>query len=186
MRILCFGDSNTYGFDPRPPMGGRYSADNRWVDLLAAKTGWEVINAGENGREIPRHESEFNRFQRLFQECAPIDRLTVMLGGNDLLRGASPETVADRMEAFLTQISMDRSRIILIASPPIQLGSWVPDAKLLDEVAKLTAQLKKLADKLHVRFIDTSDWSIELAFDGVHLTENGHRTFAQRLHQALT
>ena len=54
MRVLCFGDSNTYGYDPRSYFGGRYPAISRWVDLLAAKTGWDVINAGENGREIPR------------------------------------------------------------------------------------------------------------------------------------
>ncbi len=38
--VLCFGDSNTYGYDPRSYFGGRYDADSRWVDILAAKTGW--------------------------------------------------------------------------------------------------------------------------------------------------
>ena len=53
MRILCFGDSNTYGYDPRGFYGDRYEAENRWVDLLGTLTGHEVINAGTNGREIP-------------------------------------------------------------------------------------------------------------------------------------
>ena len=52
MRILCFGDSNTYGFDPRSYSAGRYSPEDRWPDLLAAQTGWEVINAGANGRAV--------------------------------------------------------------------------------------------------------------------------------------
>lgn len=39
---------------PRACFGGRYPAASRWVDLLERKTGWEVINAGENGREIPK------------------------------------------------------------------------------------------------------------------------------------
>ena len=34
MKILCFGDSNTYGYDPRSYFGGQYLAQHRWVDLL--------------------------------------------------------------------------------------------------------------------------------------------------------
>lgn len=48
-RILCFGDSNSYGYDPRSYLGGRYPASVRWTALLEA-AGWMVINEGENGR----------------------------------------------------------------------------------------------------------------------------------------
>ena len=50
MNIICFGDSNTYGYDPRSYLGGRYNPDSRWVDILAEKTGWTVCNMGQNGR----------------------------------------------------------------------------------------------------------------------------------------
>lgn len=53
MKVTCFGDSNTYGYDPRSFLGGRYDPDHRWVDILAAETGWTVYNMGQNGREIP-------------------------------------------------------------------------------------------------------------------------------------
>lgn len=52
MKDICFGDSNTYGYDPRSWLGGRYDADICWVNILAAKTGWTIRNMGENGREI--------------------------------------------------------------------------------------------------------------------------------------
>ena len=29
MKVLCFGDSNTWGYDPRSPLGGRYGPDSR-------------------------------------------------------------------------------------------------------------------------------------------------------------
>ena len=32
MNVICFGDSNTYGYDPRSYLGGRYDPDSRWVD----------------------------------------------------------------------------------------------------------------------------------------------------------
>ena len=53
MKVICFGDSNTYGYDPRGYFGGRYDADSRWVDILSVETGWTVCNMGQNGREIP-------------------------------------------------------------------------------------------------------------------------------------
>ena len=47
MNVLCFGDSNTYGYDPRGYFGGRYDAGSRWVDLLALNDveadGWLVF-----------------------------------------------------------------------------------------------------------------------------------------------
>lgn len=53
MKVICFGDSNTYGYDPRGYLGGRYDADGRWVDILATETGWTICNMGQNGQEIP-------------------------------------------------------------------------------------------------------------------------------------
>ena len=50
MNVICFGDSNTYGYDPRGYFGGRYDTDCRWVDILAAETGWDISNMGQNGR----------------------------------------------------------------------------------------------------------------------------------------
>lgn len=74
MNVICFGGSNTYGYDPRSYFGGRYDADRRWVDLLAAETGWTIRNMGQNGREIPSSASPFP---------ADTDLLIVMLGTND-------------------------------------------------------------------------------------------------------
>ena len=58
MRLLCFGDSNTYGYDPRSYAGDRYPPESRWTDLLAEISGWEVVNMGLNGREIPTGTGE--------------------------------------------------------------------------------------------------------------------------------
>lgn len=48
MNVICFGDSNTYGYDTWGYFGGRYDAGCRWVDILAAETGWTVCNMGQN------------------------------------------------------------------------------------------------------------------------------------------
>ena len=181
MRILCFGDSNTYGYDPRGFLGDRYGAEDRWVDLLAKQTGWEVINLGANGREIPRGPYAI----RLLTEHSPVDLFLVMLGTNDLLQGASAREAADRMEAFLNQLLPHCKQILLICPPPMKRGAWVPTDALVSESIRLAEEYKALAEKLSIPFVDTRHWKIELAFDGVHFTEEGHHTFAENLRKEL-
>ena len=181
MRILCFGDSNTYGYDPRGFFGARYGAEDRWVDLLAKQTGHDCINAGTNGREIPRNAYAL----RLLNEHAPVDVFLVMLGTNDLLQGASAKEAATRMEAFLTPLLAHCKNILLVAPPPMKRGAWVPTDALVTESIHLAEEYKLLAEKLNITFVDTRHWNAELPFDGVHLTEAGHHTFAENLRKEL-
>ena len=182
MRILCFGDSNTYGYDPRSYLADRYPAEDRWVDILAKQTGGEVINAGTNGREIPRNPCVF----RLLCECAHVDLFLVMLGTNDLLQGDSASETAARMEIFLNQLLHHCKNILLGAPPPMKRGAWVPSDELTAESIRLAEEYHPLAQRLNIPFVDTSNWNIELAFDGVHFTEEGHRRFAEHLTEYLT
>ena len=181
VRILCFGDSNTYGYDPRGFFGDRYGAEDRWVDLLAKQTGHECINAGANGREIPRNPYAL----RLLTEHAPVDIFLVMLGTNDLLQGATAKEAATRMEAFLEPLLPYCTQILLVAPPPMKRGAWVPTDELVTESIRLADEYKFLAEKLNITFVDTRNWNIEHAFDGVHFTEAGHHAFAENLGKEL-
>ena len=176
MNVICFGDSNTYGYDPRGYFGGRYDADSRWVDILATETGWIISNIGQNGREIPSAAP-----------AIPVDTdlLIVMLGTNDLLQGRSPEQAAERLERFLSGIPLDRSTILLIAPPPVTLGAWVPSAKLIDDSRTFARLCRAFAERMGIRFADAGKWDIPLAYDGVHFTEQGHKAFAAGLLEEL-
>ena len=176
MNIICFGDSNTYGYDPRSYLGGRYDADSRWADILVEETGWTVCNMGQNGREIPATAPDFP---------ADTDLLIVMLGINDLLQGRSPEQAAERLNRFLSGISLDRSKILLIAPPPVKRGAWVPDQQLIDDSHTFARLCQNLTEQLGIRFADAVKWDIPLAYDGVHFTEQGHKTFAAELLEEL-
>lgn len=185
MRILCFGDSNTYGHDPRAFSGGRYPAESRWADILAQKTGYTVINEGQNGREIPRRAGEFSAFESLLTRHAPIDLLLILLGYNDLLQGNSAEAVTARMEHFISHIPLPKERICLIPPPPMQRGEWVPEEGLPAASVQLAAAYAALADRLGISFINTGDWAIEMTFDGVHFSEAGSKAFGEKLCAAL-
>ena len=172
MKILCFGDSNTYGYDPRSYLGDRYPQQHRWVDLLSQKIGCKVINAGENGREIPCNVVDLHRFAFLLSEWMPLDLLIIMLGTNDLLQGNTTETVCMRMEYFLKFIEL----ILFIFK-----GEWVSEQKLIDSSVAISFEYKSLCERLGVRFVDTTTWDIPMTFDGVHFAEEGHSAFANGL-----
>ena len=176
VNVICFGDSNTYGYDPRGYFGGRYDADSRWVDILAAETGWSVYNMGQNGREIPTAVPAFP---------TDTDLLIVMLGTNDLLQGRSPEKSAERLDRFLSGLSLDQNKILLIAPPPVTLGAWVPSAKIIDDSRTFARLCRVLAERMGIRFADAGKWDIPLAYDGVHFTEQGHKAFAAGLLEEL-
>lgn len=185
MKILCFGDSNTYGYDPRSYFGSRYPARHRWLDLLAEKLGCEAVNAGENGREIPSREGDLRRFEVMLMGQKPLELLLVMLGGNDLLQGNSVELVSKRMEVFLARIPLHHEQIILVAPPRMRPGTWIADERLLDDCMHLGAAYRTLAQELGVRFVDATEWDIEVTYDGVHYSEKGHKAFAENLYLAL-
>ena len=186
MKILCFGDSNTYGYDPRSYFGGQYPTEHRWVDILAQKLHCKAVNAGENGREIPRREGELLRFDLMLANQKPLDLLIIMLGDNDLMQGNSVDAVVKRMEEFLERIDLEKSKILLIGPPPVQRGEWVPNQKLIDNSAELAIKYKHLTSRLNIGFFDAGEWRISMTFDGVHFTEEGHRAFAEGLYQSLT
>ncbi len=176
MKAICFGDSNTYGYDPCSWPGGRYGADSRWVDILAVETGWRVCNMGQNGRTIPETAPAFP---------ADTDLLILMLGTNDLLQGSSPQEAAWKLERFLAGLPLAPSQILLIAPPPLALGGWVSDQRYIGASQAFARCCRALAKKLGVPFADAGGWGVPLAQDGVHFTRQGHEVFAAGLLKAL-
>lgn len=174
MKVICYGDSNTYGYDPRSYFGGRYGIDCRWVDILAHKTGWEIQNKGMNGREIP---------PKTISVPEDTDLLVVMLGTNDLLQGNSVRKIAKRMEAFLS--SLPSEKLLLIAPPPMKLGEWVPNQEWVDRSIQVAKTYRSLAEQLGIPFMDAGEWNVSLAHDGVHFTEEGHKAFAEGMYREL-
>ena len=178
MKILCLGDSNTYGYDPRSYIGSRYPEGVRWTSRLE---GHEVINCGLNGMTVPRNH---NRAIGLIRSNEP-DLVVVMLGTNDLTGGLSAEQIADRMEAFLDSIGSLGRPILLVSPPVLQYGEWVMDDDIIEESGRLGDIYRELAERKGCLFADAGKWGIEMTFDGVHFSPEGHSVFAEHMNNLL-
>lgn len=178
MKILCIGDSNTYGYDPRSYFGSRYPEDVRWTDRL---NGCDVINAGANGMKVPRNHSVY---ADIIRNSGP-DLVIVMLGTNDICAGAGAERTTDRMEAFLDHIMGAGKPVLLISPPVLQPGDWVMSGDLIEESLELGELYRELARRKGCMFADSGEWGVDVTFDGVHFSPEGHAAFARELEKVL-
>ncbi len=194
--ILCYGASNTWGYDSRSYFGEQYPKHVRWPGILDLETAWQVVNKGQNGRQIPARPYEISSFlEMMSRESADKDsvQLWVSLGTNDLLMAEeiSAEAVARKMRFFLTQIrtqppfTTQQIRIRLITPPAMQPGAWVDDPRLIPASIQLNDCYREVADDLGIDFTGTGHISFPMLFDGVHLSEKGHRRFADLMLEVL-
>lgn len=172
MKILCYGDSNTWGYNPHSKFGEHYQL--RWTDILSMQSGWQILNEGVNGREVPDVPASLS---------SDTDYFLIMLGTNDLLQLDTPEAAALRMKVFLSGLPSQKA--LLIAPPPMCWGDWVQDQDLIDDSIRLAMLYETLATEIGIRFLNAGDWNIPLCFDGVHITEDGQSIFAEALYNAL-
>ncbi len=89
--VLCFGDSNTWGYDPdaslASPFPIRHPHDVRWTGVLARElgAGWRVIEEGQNGRttvfEDPHtpHRKGLDYLPAALESHKPLDAVVLML-----------------------------------------------------------------------------------------------------------
>lgn len=184
-KILCFGDSNTYGFDPRDWLDCRYPAPVRWTNRLEVSAGWQVLNYGENGREIPHSQWAIRQLDDLLERERPIDCLLIMLGTNDILnsyRPSAPEVTA-RMQQVLQHITEKEAGLPVLLVAPVPVRTMDTGKNLAS--AELCTGYEQAARKFAIPFADAGQWDVSLAFDGVHFSEEGHAIFAKEIETIL-
>ncbi|MCR5788469.1 MAG: lipase [Lachnospiraceae bacterium] len=175
--IYFYGDSNTYGFDPADYKHGRYNEKDIWTSIVegALRRKFSFTIDGMNGRCIPSSGWIIERINSI-----QTDIFAVMLGTNDYLQMPDTGYVAERMHRFLSAL---HHKTILLCAP---VGVKIPGEPMLDtEDGRLSGELRKVAEELGCDFINTLEWGCSLAFDGVHLSREGHLLFGQRMTEFL-
>ena len=192
-KILFYGDSNTYGYDPADFMSGRYPLEQIWTSIVAEALGpeWQVINQGMNGRQIPYGPVGFSYLETLLKKLGRSDILAVMLGTNDILLTDRPDAGAAilKMDGLLDWLAKRHpaESTLLIAPPQVgrEDGPGALYLRFREEIRKMNDGFKLLAEQYGVRFADASLWDIDLASDWDHFSELGHRQFASEILKVL-
>ncbi len=184
MKLICIGDSNTWGYDPRSLFGSRYPSSVRWTARVG-DAGYEVVNYGENGACIPCGSS-VNRILDCIRAELPAEQIILMLGSNDLLTGSHAEETGNRMKLLIDAIRKVFHGDILLVSPvPFTEGEWVSGSTVIEESRHLSDCYRRIANQTGIQFADAGTWNVELTFDGVHFSERGHAAFAEGLRKRL-
>ena len=170
-RVLALGDSLTVGYGAAP--------EEAWPARLAQLTGWRVDNEGVNG------DTSAGALQRLEALLAAnnYDAVLVGIGGNDMLRGMSPQTSKDNLAAIVRTALAHTPRVALIATPaPDPLRATVgslSDAGFYEVVAK--AEKALLIPDVYAAVLSDP----ALRSDRIHANAQGYAVVAQQLADKL-
>lgn len=200
MRILCYGDSNTWGYNPVDAT--RYN--KRWTKELARLLPEdEIIEEGLNGRTFSSDDPEWpgrnglDVLPVLLRTHRPLDLVIVMLGSNDLKKFFS---MTEKKLVSALNITIDTIRNENLAIPyavpsvlvvaPVLLGdSIITTSKWADVfnknsllLSRRTSELfRQVSNRRKTFFCDASEIAHPSDYDALHLDEENHLRLAEAL-----
>lgn len=201
-RILCFGDSNTYGY--KPDGSGRFDENIRWTSRVGRRLGenYQIIEEGLCGRTTIFEDAlrtgrrGVDMVGTLVESHNPIDVFVVMLGTNDCKTryNATGGIIAKGLEQVIEQASLKASKKmeVLVVSP-ILLGRGVGekgydiefDQNSEQESTELAREYEKIARENGFHFLDASKYAEPSIADREHLDEIGHEKLADAIYDKL-
>ena len=210
--LLCFGDSNTWGFEP--VTGARYPRSVRWPGVCASALddGWHVVEAGLNGRttvfEDPLGDlAGVRHLGPVLASAAPVDVVVIALGTNDLKArfSASAAEVADGAGALVERVLASDAgpagsapAVLLVVPPPVGDVHAVhgddPDEREATALTWRDARERSLAFARHYRrvarelgvaHLDAGTVVTSSALDAIHWTAEGHAALGRAVARAV-
>ena len=139
-----------------------------------------------NGRRLP-YPGRYEHVNGLLAGMDSCDYLAVMLGSNDILMSEDSDAALPvrHMEDFLNWLSgkIDMRHVILIAPYPAgSADAFDPVYRhFYSQSLKMNEGFRSLSKAYGCLFADTSSWGIETAYDMIHFSQAGHRTFAEHM-----
>lgn len=204
-RVLCFGDSNTYGAIPHND--DRFPAHIRWTGILQTllRDKIEVIEEGLCGRTVAtKHPAlatqadgleYFYHGGQYFYPCImshdPIDLVVIMLGTNDIKNkyGKTIEEITNDLEKFFINAVIReenlirKPEILLVAPIPMNETYEYVKANFIDgnaKLEKLSREYEALTERHKIHFMNAFDLRY-VGDDGLHFNAEGHALFAQNI-----
>jgi lysophospholipase L1-like esterase len=198
LEVLCFGDSNTWGYDPVTRK--RFPGNVRWTGVLQAAlgSGFRVIEEGLNGRttvwEDPVEGDKMGKRHLMptLESQAPLDLVILMLGTNDTKRRYSAPAVdiASGLGVLLDIVARsaagreDKAPPVLVVAPvPLtKLTEFAPMFEGGAEKSRMLAPLyAEVAKTRGCPFFDAGKVITCSDADGLHFDASAHRALGEAL-----
>ena len=201
--ILCYGDSNTWGWTP--VTGERYGKDERWPGVLAEVLGdsYDIIEEGLNGRTTVWDDpiEGWKNGKTYLTPCLnthkPLDLVIIFLGTNDLKSYFSlPAYAIAKGAASLVKMVQQSETgrdgsvpdVLLLAPQP--MGYLDADREEFfkegrEKSSKFSKFYKEEADALGCRYFDTSLVIVSSDLDGGHLEKSEHKKLGLALAEII-
>lgn len=199
-KILCFGDSNTYGYIPNN--GARYDKNTRWTGVLSLLSHgkFEIIEGGCNNRTA----FATNPAGKIFTgyEILPelltddFDAVVLAIGINDtqFLFDTVIEDFTTGIENLINvvQAKCPQAKIILVApsilTEDVLNGNFAClfDRTSIEKSRQLPLLYQKIAEKQNIEFLDLNSVAKTSSLDGLHYEPEQHKKIAQVIFTMLS
>lgn len=189
--ILCYGDSNTWGYDPATQT--RFRRDIRWPGVLRSELGegFLVIEEGLNGRttvwddpiELDKNGATYLR--PCIQTHKPFDLIIIMLGTNDLKTrfnlpaydiASGAGVLVDIVQKSETGIGGKAPEVLLIAPPPaVELTGLAEMFEgAVEKSGGFARHYRRVSNEMGCHYLNAGDHVESSALDGIHLEVDMH------------
>lgn len=199
-RIVCFGDSNTWGYNAKTME--RFPEGVRWTSLLAEMLGdeFQVIEEGLSGRTSVIDDPLFEGLNayRYIHPClmshAPLELVIIMLGTNDTKErfNLTSYNIAQAIERLSLKAKNTPAavkggfpKVLVIAPPPIEKEYYNTEVgksmgrECDQKSSEMPQHLKGLLDIQGTELLDTKGHVQMNNIDFMHLDEEGHQLLSQ-------
>ncbi|HEY8724137.1 MAG TPA: SGNH/GDSL hydrolase family protein [Gaiellaceae bacterium] len=200
--VLCFGDSNTWGYVPGSD-GERWSSELRWPRRLATALGgeWDVIAEGLNGRTatmdspVADGRNGLTYLLPCLHSHRPLDVVVIYLGTNDAGdRYSLPaETVAGAVGRLVKVVRTSEAgpggaapEVLVVCPPPF--GQLDPEGSFANAGAKSRQLGRWFADvcrELDCELLDLNGIAAYSDVDGIHLDAEGQAAVAAAVEERV-
>jgi lysophospholipase L1-like esterase len=206
-RILCYGDSNTWGANPASPE--RFDENTRWTGILQNILGvhYKVIEEGCNGRTtvwddpIEQDKNGYTYLRPCLESQRPLDLVIIMLGTNDLKPrfsvsvfdiAASAGQLVKTIKTYFYGNGLTIPEILLVS--PILVADNIEQTIFNEMIGGITSvtRSKKFAkayEEIAVQqgcyFIDASKYASPSLSDGIHMEADEHKKLGYAIAQKI-
>lgn len=191
-KVLCYGDSNTWGC--KPGTQKRYAKGERWPRVMKNELGkdYRVVEEGLNGRTtvwedpIEGYKSGKNYLSPCLETHKPIDLVIIILGTNDLKTRFSVTAydVAEGVGTLVDIVSKSEAGrdasspdTLLVAPPPIEKLTEYEDCfrGAREKSRNLSKEFERISSELGCRLLDAGEHIRSSDKDGIHLEKSEQR-----------